>query len=199
MQKHGSQDEELHETLRGLIQVANQSQKCLSTTTHNSSSSFQLCSNKRHLNSVPVGQVAGSFPLTSLFRRLLLFRGLWWVIIVTAVSEPYGTVVPILCQSFTQSFVFFLLNKNESFINKNGRLLRKTSYTSKVQLSVKHKTLFFQSLFEENFFSGNAHLVSIVMHFCQYVFTHRPQNTRLLWKNSSCWGNFGIKNCIKDN
>lgn len=66
---------------------------------------------------VTVGQLSS---LTSLFRRLLLlcwFRG---VIIITTISESHCIIAPILCQCFAQSLVFFLLNKNENFINRNG-------------------------------------------------------------------------------
>ena len=140
---------------------------------------------KRALTSVPNGgavvtahQGQAFLPLTSLLRRLLLFRGLWRVIIVAAVSEPYGTVVSILRQRFTQSFVFFLLNKNETLINKNGSLLRKTSYTSRVQLSVNHTIHFFKYFSIFFFFwgenvSGNDTWYLLARSFCQCVFTHR--------------------------
>lgn len=122
----------------------------------------------------PQGQA--SLPLTSLFRRFLLFRGLRWVIIVTAVGEAYGTVVPILSQRFAQSFVFFLLNKNETFINKNGRLLSKTSDTSRVQLSVKHTRHSFQSLFEEKIFL-QMHTWYLLL--CTFASTCLPTDSRI--------------------
>lgn len=84
--------------------------------------------------------------LTSLSRRLLLLRRLGRVVIVTAVREAHRAVVSILRQRFAQPLVFFLLNKNENFINKNGNLLRKSSYISKVvAISRANNTLFLTS------------------------------------------------------
>lgn len=110
-------------------------------------------------------------PLTSLPRRLLLLRRLRRVVIVAAVSEPHGAVAPVLRERFAQPLVFFLLNKNENFINKNRNLLRKSSYISKVvAISWAYNTLFSTSFWGKNVFK-NSHFTSTSIRFCQYVFT----------------------------
>jgi hypothetical protein len=66
-----------------------------------------------------------------------------------------------------------------------------------VAISKAYDTRFSTSSWGENV-SENAHFVSIDMYFFEYMVTHWQQNTRVLWKISSCWENFGIKNYIKD-
>lgn len=91
--------------------------------------------------------------LTSLFGRFLFLRGLGWVIVITAVRESHCIIAPVLCQCFTQPLVFFLLNKNENYVNRSRNLLRNILYISKVvAISKAYNTLFPTSFRGNNVF-----------------------------------------------
>ena len=124
------------------------------------------------LHAVPAQQHHPGSPLTSLFGRFLFLRGFGWVIVITAVRESHCIIAPVLRQGFTQSLVFFLLNKNENYVNRSRNLLRNILYISKVvAISKAYNTLFPTSFWGKKLFFKISHFTSINMYFCQYMFT----------------------------
>ena len=150
------------------------------------------------LHAVPAQQHHPGSPLTSLFGRFLFLRGFGWVIVITAVRESHCIIAPVLRQGFTQSLVFFLLNKNENYVNRSRNLLRNILYISKVVAISKA----YNTLFPTSFWGKKCFLKFHTSHLsiCTFASTCLPQTADYtsFVENFFLLRNLGIKNCIKD-